>query len=114
MAVVGLGFGAAFVPIYLHHPDVAHVGIVDPDAPALDGVGGRYDVARRHTDLQEVLESDDYDAIHLVTPIPLHAEQAVAVLEVRQALRLHGADGDEPGGPAGHHRRAAQPAARTT
>lgn len=30
VAIVGLRFGAAFVPIYLHHPDVANVGIIDP------------------------------------------------------------------------------------
>jgi len=40
VAIVGLRFGAAFVPIYLHHPDVANVGIIDPvrerlDVPAL-------------------------------------------------------------------------------
>jgi len=29
VAIVGLRFGAAFVPIYLHHPDVANVGTFD-------------------------------------------------------------------------------------
>jgi len=81
VAVAGLGFGAAFVPIYLRHPDVAHVGIVDPDRNLLDRVGDKFDIGRRHTDLQEVARSDEYDAVHLVTPIPLHAPQAVAVLD---------------------------------
>ena len=80
VAVVGLGFGSAFVPIYLNHPDVEYVGIVDPDRKVLDRVGGRFDIDRRHTDLDEVVRSDDYDAVHLVTPIPLHAEQTIAVL----------------------------------
>ena len=30
VAIVRLRFGAAFVPIFLHHPDVANVGIIDP------------------------------------------------------------------------------------
>jgi predicted dehydrogenase len=81
VALVGMGFGASFVPIYLHHPNVAAVGIVEPDAGLLTQVGDRYDLNRRHGKLEEVLRSDDYDAIHLVTPIPLHAEQAVAVLQ---------------------------------
>ena len=34
IAVVGLGFGAEFVPIYLDHPDVAAVAICDADARA--------------------------------------------------------------------------------
>jgi len=80
IAVAGMGFGAAFVPIYLHHPDVDRIGIVDPNRKALDYVGDRFDVERRHIDLAEVLHSDDYDAVHLVTPIPMHAEQAIAVL----------------------------------
>jgi hypothetical protein len=29
---VGLGFGSEFVPIYLSHPDVERVVMVDPDA----------------------------------------------------------------------------------
>ena len=80
IAVAGLKFGAAFVPIYLHHPDVAHVGIVDPDREQLNLVGDRFDVPCRHTDLSEVIDSDAYDGVHLVTPIPLHAQQAIAVL----------------------------------
>jgi predicted dehydrogenase len=81
VALVGMGFGASFVPIYLHHPDVVCVGIVEPDAGQLAQVGDRYDIKRRHKGLEEVLRSDEYDAVHLVTPIPLHAEQAVAVLQ---------------------------------
>ncbi len=81
VALVGLGFGGAFVPIYRHHPDVEYVGLVDPDRAALDDACGRFDIERRHTALREVLNSPDYDAVHLVTPIPLHAEQSVAVLE---------------------------------
>ena len=81
VALVGMGFGAAFVPIYLHHPDVACLGIVDSDEQKLRAVGDRFDVARRHTDLNEVLRSGEYDAVHLVTPIPLHAAQTIATLE---------------------------------
>lgn len=80
VALVGMGFGASFVPIYLHHPDVAGVGIVDPDPAKLRDTGDRFDIQQRYTSLDEVLQSDQYDAIHLVTPIPLHAQQAVAVL----------------------------------
>lgn len=80
IAVVGLHFGSAFVPIYVNHPDVEYVGIVDPEKEVLDRVGGKFDIDRRYTDLDEIVRSDDYDAVHLVTPIPLHAEQTVAVL----------------------------------
>ncbi len=81
VAVVGLGFGAEFVPIYLHHPDVASVAICDQDATRLNEVGDRFRVAHRLRNFEEVTASPDLDAVHLVTGIPLHAEQSVAVLE---------------------------------
>jgi predicted dehydrogenase len=85
-ALGGLGrpwFRGAFVSIYLHHPDVAHLTICDSDKEVLDRIGDRYQVKRtaRTTDLEAVIESDAHDAVHLVTPIPLHAAQAPAVLE---------------------------------
>ncbi|MFD2331637.1 Gfo/Idh/MocA family protein [Cohnella sp. GCM10020058] len=80
VAVVGLRFGGAFAPIYHAHPDVEYVGICDPDAELLNQYGDKFGFERRHTDLKEILRSDDYDAVHLVTPIPQHAKQAVEVL----------------------------------
>ncbi|MEM7345885.1 MAG: Gfo/Idh/MocA family oxidoreductase [Chloroflexota bacterium] len=80
IAMAGMRFGSAFVPIYLNHPDVEHVGIIDPDKETLDKVADKFDISRKHADLDEVLQSDDYDAVHLVTPIPLHAEQTIKVL----------------------------------
>ncbi len=81
VALVGLGFGAEFVPIYLHHPGVRSLTICDTDSRVLEEVGDRYEVVERCTELREVLQSDTIDAVHLVTPIPLHAEQTIAVLE---------------------------------
>lgn len=81
VALVGLGFGAEFVPIYLHHPNVNRLTLCDPNRKVLDEVGDKYEVESRYSDLGAVLESKDIDAVHLVTPIPLHARQAVAVLE---------------------------------
>src|SRR5579885_1268661 len=55
IAVVGLGFGAEFVPIYLAHPDVAEVGICDPNPAAIAEIGDRFSIDRRFRDLREVL-----------------------------------------------------------
>lgn len=35
---------------------------------------------RRFSDVADILKSDEYDAVHLVTPITVHAQQSVAVL----------------------------------
>ena len=80
VALAGLGFGAEFVPIYLHHPWVESLTICDPDAEVLQSVGDRFEVDKRVSELDEVLSDENIDAVHLVTPIPVHAEQTVAVL----------------------------------
>lgn len=45
VAIVGMGFGSCFLPIYLKHPDVEHVIMVDTNPPA-EGAG-RYVPAGR-------------------------------------------------------------------
>ncbi|MDQ3700251.1 MAG: Gfo/Idh/MocA family oxidoreductase [Chloroflexota bacterium] len=80
LVVVGLRFGASFVPIYQRHPDVADVAVCDLDAALLARIGDRHAVARQFGSLDEVLAADEWDAVHLATPVPLHVEQAVAAL----------------------------------
>ena len=81
IAVVGLGFGAEFVPIYLDHPDVESVTICDLDEKRLHAASDRFGIQRCVKDVQEVIYAADIDAIHLVSGIPDHARQAVAALE---------------------------------
>jgi predicted dehydrogenase len=82
VAVVGLGFGAEFVPIYLDHPDVASVTICDQNEQRVQAVGERFNIPaqRRFADVAEVIAAPDIDAVHLVSGIPDHAPQALAVL----------------------------------
>ena len=80
VALAGLSFGAEFVPIFLHHPNVASLTICDSDPEVLQKIGDRFEVDKRVLDLNDVLADDSIDAVHLVTPIPLHAEQTIAVL----------------------------------
>ena len=81
VALVGLGFGGAFAAIYKAHPNVGEVTLCDTDEERLgrtrDSIGG----AKTASCLEEVLSDPSVDAVHLVTPIPLHADQAVRVLE---------------------------------
>ncbi len=82
VAVVGLGFGAAFVPIYQRHPDVESVGICDADEAKVAAVGDALGIPneQRFTRLEDVLAHDEFDAVHLLTPVPLHTEQTLSVL----------------------------------
>lgn len=80
IAVVGLNFGRDFVPIYQLHPDVAEVGIVELDAELLDEVGDEHGVERRLGSFEELLADEGWDAVHLVTPAPLHARQSIEAM----------------------------------
>ncbi len=80
VAVVGMGFGAEFVPIYLEHPNVEQVAICDLSEERLQRVGERFGIERRIRDVREIIDSDEFDAVHLVSGIPDHAWQTVAML----------------------------------
>jgi len=80
VAVVGLHFGASFAPIYQQHPDVGRVILCDRDPSLLRAVGERLGIEERFSSLEELLAADACDAVHLLTPVPLHAEQTLAVL----------------------------------
>ncbi len=78
---MGLGFGQDFLPVYLAHPGVREVAIVDTSAERLAEVGDRFGIAARYTDYDEMLADPRWDAVHLLVPVALHAHYAVAALE---------------------------------
>lgn len=80
IALVGLGFGGAFVPIYKAHPDVGTVGIFDSDPSVLKKFSQHYSLDKTYHSYEEILQDPYIDAIHLITPIPLHEEQTVQAL----------------------------------
>jgi predicted dehydrogenase len=80
VAVVGLGFGGAFVPIYQKHAGVGLVGICDSDPAMLAAIGDKLNISDRFSNLDEVLDDDRFDAVHLVTPVPVHVKQTLQVL----------------------------------
>ena len=80
VAIVGLGFGAEFIPIFQRHPNAEMVAICQRTRSKLDEVGDRYDVEKRFTDYREMLEDTDIDAVHINSPIPDHAWMSIAAL----------------------------------
>ena len=80
IAVVGLHFGAEFVPIYRKHPDVDRVGVCDLEPSVMAEVADRFEIEDRFQSLDAVLSDERFDAVHLFTPVPLHAEQTLKVL----------------------------------
>ncbi len=82
VALVGLSFGLEFVAIYCRHPDVDKVYVVDKNQKLLDLARERYSIPQSQcfTDLQDVLDIPEIDAVHLVTPPSTHAPFSVRVL----------------------------------
>lgn len=82
VAIVGLSFGMEFVPIYLEHPDVESLYVVDSNEQLLQAVQERYslDKLQCKRELSEVLAVPEIDAVHLVTPPATHAPMSIEVL----------------------------------
>src|SRR3954471_3428739 len=81
VAIVGLGFGAEFIPIYQNHPDAEMYAICRRNRKELDEVGDKFKVAKRYTDYNELLKDPNVDAVHINSPIPDHAPQSIAALK---------------------------------
>lgn len=80
IAVVGLGFGQDFVPIYLSHPHVAAVVLVEPDEDRRRQVATRFGIDEGYADLADALADPAVDAVHILAPVFLHADMVVAAL----------------------------------
>ena len=80
VALVGLGFGSAFVPIYQKHPDVGRLVLCDANPARLRDLQTRFGVKHAVATLEEVLADPSIDAVHLNTGIPDHARHTIAAL----------------------------------
>ena len=80
VAVVGLGFGAEFIPIYQRHPNAELWAICQRDEESLNKIGDQFDVERRYTSYEELLGESEVDAVHINTPIAVHGSMSLAAL----------------------------------
>ncbi len=80
-AIVGLGFGAEFIPIHQRHPHADLVAICQRSREKLDALGAAHGVERRYTSYTELLADPDIDAVHINSPIPDHAPMTIQALE---------------------------------
>jgi predicted dehydrogenase len=81
IAIVGLGFGKEFIPIYQHHPRTNLYAICQRNAEKLNEVGNQFGVARRYASFDELITDPEVDAVHINSPIHLHAPQSIAALK---------------------------------
>ena len=81
IAIVGLGFGAEFLPIYQRHPNTQMYAICQRTQQKLDQIGDAFAIEKRYTSFEELLKDPKVDAVHINSPIHLHAPQSIAALK---------------------------------
>src|ERR687895_2378992 len=81
VGIVGLGFGAEFIPIYQRHPNAEMYAICRRNKTELDACGDRFNIKTRYTDYAALLKDPNVDAVHINSPIADHAPQSIAALK---------------------------------
>ncbi|HTM92366.1 MAG TPA: Gfo/Idh/MocA family oxidoreductase [Flavisolibacter sp.] len=81
VAIIGLGFGAEFIPIYQRHPNANLYAICQRNKEKLDQIGDEFKIEKRYTDYDELLKDPNIHAVHINTPIPDHAIQSIKALK---------------------------------
>src|SRR5213075_3193468 len=81
IAIVGLGFGAEFIPIYQRHPQATMHAICQRSKDKLNAIGDAFGVEKRYTEYSELLKDPEVDAVHINSPIPDHAWMSIEGLE---------------------------------
>lgn len=81
IAIVGLGFGAEFIPIYQKHSNANLVAVCQRSKEKVEQIANAFGIAKRYTDYDELLKDKDIHAVHINTPIPDHGIQSIKALK---------------------------------
>jgi predicted dehydrogenase len=80
VAIVGLGFGAEFIPIYQRHPGANMLAVCRRNEAEMNRVADAFGVGRRYAKFEDVLADPDVDFVHVNSPIPDHAWMSIEAL----------------------------------
>lgn len=80
-AIVGLGFGAEFIPIYQAHSKANMYAICRRDETQLNKIGDAFGIEKRYTDYEKLLRDPAIDYVHINSPIPDHGWMSIAALK---------------------------------
>lgn len=81
VAVVGLGFGGEFVPIYQAWDRTECIAVCRRDREKLNAFADQFNVPKRYTDYREMLRDPEIDAVHINTDLNSHAWMAIEALK---------------------------------
>jgi predicted dehydrogenase len=80
VAMIGLGFGAEFIPIYQRHPHTEVVAVCRRNQAEMNKVADAFKISKRYADYGQVLSDQDIDFVHINSPIPDHAWMSMEAL----------------------------------
>ncbi|MHC4266254.1 MAG: Gfo/Idh/MocA family protein [Planctomycetota bacterium] len=80
VAIIGLGFGAEFIPIYQKHPNAEINAICRRDEAELKKIGDAFGIDKRYTSYEDLLKDPGIDVVHINSPIPDHGWMSIAAL----------------------------------
>ena len=65
IALVGLGFGAEFIPIHQAHPNANLVAVCRRNEAEMNAVADQFAIPKRYTDYEKLLADPEIDAVHM-------------------------------------------------
>ena len=80
VAIIGLGFGAEFIPIYQRHPLANMMAVCQRNEEKMNQIADSFGIPKRYADYDELLKDPEIDVVHINTPIQSHAEQSLKAL----------------------------------
>ena len=81
VAIIGLGFGAEFIPIYLKHPHANMYAICQRNSERMNQIGDAFGIDKRYAKYEDVLADPEVDFVHINSPIPDHGWMSIAALK---------------------------------
>jgi len=81
VAIIGLGFGAEFIPIYQKHANANMYAICQRTESKMNEIGDECGIETRYTKYEDVLADSDVDFVHINSPIPDHAWMSMEALK---------------------------------
>jgi predicted dehydrogenase len=101
VGVIGLGMGRHHIAGYQNHPLAQVVAISDTDPTRLQEIGDKYNILRRYTSAEQMLQDEKLDVVSIATPNKFHNPLTLACYEAgchvlcEKPMAMNAAEGRE-------------------
>jgi predicted dehydrogenase len=81
VAIIGLGFGAEFIPIYKKHPQANMYAVCQRNEAKMNELADAFGIEKRYANYDDVLKDPKVDFVHINSPIPDHGWMSIKALK---------------------------------